>query len=165
MLIHLVQMELQSDQMGIKGLQSYMENHCGGKVCYQVNIKEVIKEFKEASTDSEPVVLVDAPSTLRHLINGLDWICGGQYIEYGKRIKRFVEAIREAGAEPIFFYDGPCLNQKRDEWVKRRVENYYRIQHLMNRIRAGDIVAEVEPFILPTGQYSHWTNILIKNFR
>ncbi|XP_075247362.1 constitutive coactivator of peroxisome proliferator-activated receptor gamma-like [Convolutriloba macropyga] len=137
--------------MGVKGLQSYMENNCGGKVCYRVNINQVIKEFREETTSTEVLILVDANSSLRHLLEGLDWMCGGQYNEYSERIHRFVNSIRDAGAEPIFFYDGPCLTQKRDEWIKRRVENYHRVQHLMNRIRTGECVAEVSAFILPTG--------------
>ena len=155
-----IQKDFQCNQMGVKGLESYMEER-KGKLCYPVNINEEIEKFKKGLTgSSKPEVLVDAQCTLRLLNKGLDWICGGQYIDCGKKIKSFVEAIREAGAEPIFFYDGPCLDQKRNEWIKRRVRYYTEIQKLMNKIRTRNSVAEKEPFMIPTGQYSHWANIL-----
>ena len=68
---------------------------------------------------------------------GLDWICGGQFGECAKRVKEFVITFRNAGAEPVFFFDGPCQAQKRHEWIKRHVVKYRRVQQLMTRILKG----------------------------
>ena len=62
-------MKFQFIEMGVKGLQSYVENECGGKASYRVSIAKTIESFVEANSSevTTPLVLIDTSSLLRPL--------------------------------------------------------------------------------------------------
>lgn len=46
-------------------------------------------------------------------------MCGGQWREYLKALKTWVESFTSAGIRLIFFFDGVIEEKKRREWVKK----------------------------------------------
>nr|CAD7392017.1 unnamed protein product [Timema cristinae] len=110
--------------MGVKGLQTYMENYCP-EACYRVSIKDLIETYRR-ETDREPVIVVDGSSCLRHLYGDLEWIQGGQLKEYVNICVSFVKAFESVGARLVFYFDGATIERKRPTWIERRVRSSIR---------------------------------------
>ena len=81
--------------MGIRGLQTYMENELGDRVCNRVAVKDAVSSFKRRYSCSEALILIDGNSTFTTLYNNsnVDWICGGQYRDHERDVLKFVDSI------------------------------------------------------------------------
>ena len=112
--------------MGIRGLQSYLENCCPGAF-YDVDIGDLARRHV-AEHGTEPVVVVDAMSCINTLYSRyeLDWVCGGQFSEYVSAWEDFLAAFAGAGIRLVFVFDGTTVMAKRQEWVRRRYETMSR---------------------------------------
>ena len=145
--------------MGVKGLQSYMEKDCGGGgVFFEVNIKKIVEQFSRGtihtSESKPPLILVDACCTYRRIYSkgNLTGVYGCQYAEHERMIVQLVESLRKTGAEPIFFFDGPVMAQKRNEWFNRKIQLYDDIQDTMTKIWQGEYDNEnPDCFYFPAG--------------
>ena len=140
--------------MGVKGLQTYLEKGCGGSgAFFPVDIKEVVKQFKQtvhAAETRPPWIVVDSSCTFPNVYRegGINGICGYQYAAYERIIVGFVKSFRNIGVEPIFFFDGPSLIQKRNEWIQRKVQTYYFYQELMTQIWNGKYKGDQADYVI-----------------
>ncbi|KAM4743596.1 constitutive coactivator of peroxisome proliferator-activated receptor gamma isoform 2-T2 [Anableps anableps] len=113
--------------MGVKGLQSFVERCCP-EACMTVNLSEMARQHVAKNQQSctstanvtSPTLVVDGMSCLRHWYSCMNWVCGGQWMQYMDVLKNWVEAFTFAGIKLVFFFDGVVEEQKRPEWVKRR---------------------------------------------
>ncbi|XP_076068067.1 constitutive coactivator of peroxisome proliferator-activated receptor gamma-like isoform X2 [Oratosquilla oratoria] len=135
--------------MGVRGLQTFLESHCGA-ACYSVNMGKVAEEYHKR-TGKDPIIIVDGMSCLRKLYGKLNWICGGQWKGYIDHIRHFIKSLEAHGIKLIFFYDGNTQSRKRDTWVHRRLENLKDITTIFNIIKHNKELEHGKQFFLPTG--------------
>ena len=110
--------------MGVRGLETYIEERCRGTAFYEVDIVELARK---ATSSSEATLVVDLMSCVKKFyveIAGLDVICGGQIKQYVDFLRRFVERFRAVGIRLVFVVDGPSQSSKRETWVKRRYQSW-----------------------------------------
>ncbi|XP_055025888.2 constitutive coactivator of peroxisome proliferator-activated receptor gamma isoform X2 [Misgurnus anguillicaudatus] len=106
--------------MGVKGLQYFMETCCPD-TCVPVDLKQMALNHAKAYPDSNATVVVDGMACLRYWYRCQAWVHGGQWQEYMHILQEFVSAFTAAGIRLVFFFDGTVEEQKRAEWVKRRL--------------------------------------------
>ncbi|MED6289236.1 hypothetical protein CHARACLAT_000662 [Characodon lateralis] len=129
-------------RMGVKGLQSFVER-CSPEACVTVNLREMARQHVAKNQQSctstanitSPTLVVDGMSCLCHWYSCMNWVCGGQWKEYIDVLKNWVEAFTSAGIELVFFFDGVVEEQKRPEWVKRRLRVNGNIVKIFNHIK------------------------------
>ncbi|XP_006005954.1 constitutive coactivator of peroxisome proliferator-activated receptor gamma isoform X2 [Latimeria chalumnae] len=136
--------------MGVKGLQSFVENACPG-ACVEVNLKEMAECYQRTHPERPPTVVVDAMGCLRHWYNSDAWVHGGQWREYLQVLKSFVENFTAAGIKLVFFFDGTVEQKKIDEWVKRRLRNNKEIAKIFQYIKAHGQQPGRSMFFIPSG--------------
>uniref|UniRef100_V9KD68 Constitutive coactivator of peroxisome proliferator-activated receptor gamma-like protein n=1 Tax=Callorhinchus milii TaxID=7868 RepID=V9KD68_CALMI len=136
--------------MGVRGLQSFVDHACPA-VCVQVNLKQMAESYQSTHHGRSPAVVVDAMSCLRYWYNSESWVHGGQWREYLKRLKAFVDAFAGAGIRLVFFFDGVIEQKKRHEWVKRRLKNNREIARIFQCIKAKACQPGREMFFIPSG--------------
>lgn len=66
--------------------------------------------------------MVDAPSCYSLWCQGLDWTIGLQVQEIIARLRSFVAAFNNMGADLVFFVGGLTPLKKRPTWLRRRIE-------------------------------------------
>ncbi|GLG99193.1 Constitutive coactivator of peroxisome proliferator-activated receptor gamma [Gryllus bimaculatus] len=137
--------------MGVKGLQTFMENICPNGA-YEVNIKEVVEAYRKR-TDREVVIVVDTLSCIQPLYGQLDWICGGQVREYMDVFQKFIQAFQSIGVKLVFFLDGPVQAWKRRTWVERRLQSLKGVYEIFDLIGNGEHPSNFtgDTFIFPPG--------------
>uniref|UniRef100_A0A1A8G7Z6 Family with sequence similarity 120B n=1 Tax=Nothobranchius korthausae TaxID=1143690 RepID=A0A1A8G7Z6_9TELE len=144
--------------MGVKGLQSFMERCCPD-ACVTVNLREMAKQHaakhhqgcSSTANITSPTLVVDGMCCLRHWYFGKDWVCGGQWKEYVDVLRSWVETFTSAGIRLVFFFDGVVEDQKRQEWVKRRLRVNKDVSKVFSHIRKYGEQPGKELFCLPSG--------------
>ncbi|XP_045132827.1 LOW QUALITY PROTEIN: constitutive coactivator of peroxisome proliferator-activated receptor gamma-like [Portunus trituberculatus] len=135
--------------MGVRGLQSFMESHCG-QACYSVNIGKVADEYQKR-TGKTPLIVVDGMSCLRKLYGKLNWICGGQWKGYIEHIQDFQKSLQQHGIKLVLFFDGNTPERKRETWTHRRLENLKDVINYFTIIKSNKELEHGKHFFLPTG--------------
>ncbi|KAM8809137.1 constitutive coactivator of peroxisome proliferator-activated receptor gamma [Eudromia elegans] len=135
--------------MGIKGLQGFVTNVCPD-ACIRVNLKELAERHHINHPDSPPVIVVDAMSCVRPWYTPESWVCGGQWQEYLANLENFIEAFKAAGIKLVFYFDGVVEEKKRDEWIKRRMQNKKEITRLFQFIKTHRKQPGREMFVIPS---------------
>uniref|UniRef100_A0A8C4K900 Constitutive coactivator of peroxisome proliferator-activated receptor gamma n=1 Tax=Dromaius novaehollandiae TaxID=8790 RepID=A0A8C4K900_DRONO len=135
--------------MGIKGLQGFMTKVCPD-VCTMVNLKEMAERHRINHPDFPPVIVVDAMSCVRYWYTPESWVCGGQWQEYLANLENFIEAFMAAGIKLVFYFDGVVEEKKRDEWIKRRLQNNKEITRIFQFIKTHRKQPGREMFVIPS---------------
>ncbi|XP_053088787.1 constitutive coactivator of peroxisome proliferator-activated receptor gamma isoform X3 [Pangasianodon hypophthalmus] len=136
--------------MGVKGLQYFMET-CYPETCIHVDLRQLAAAHAEAHPDIMPTVVVDGMACLRYWYQCQAWVHGGQWKEYMHFLNKFVEAFTVTGIRLVFFFDGTIEEQKRAEWVKRRLRVNQDIARIFNYIKNRHQQPDRELFCLPSG--------------
>ncbi|XP_008122750.2 constitutive coactivator of peroxisome proliferator-activated receptor gamma isoform X1 [Anolis carolinensis] len=136
--------------MGVRGLHSFMTSACP-ESCAVVNLKEMAENHCRQNPGSDPVIVVDAMSCLRHWYTPESWVCGGQWREYHSSLDGFIKAFMAAGIKLVFYFDGVVEQKKRDEWVKRRLKNNKEIARIFQVIKASKQQPRRSMFFIPSG--------------
>ena len=106
--------------MGVRGLETFVESGEIGAI-YPLDIKEYIcSKSCPKGDDGRPVLLVDLNALKRPLYRGLNLVCGGEGPIFKCRLKKFINAFKDAGIRLVFVADGSAPDLKRKEWVQRR---------------------------------------------
>uniref|UniRef100_A0A4X1VZ62 Constitutive coactivator of peroxisome proliferator-activated receptor gamma n=1 Tax=Sus scrofa TaxID=9823 RepID=A0A4X1VZ62_PIG len=113
--------------MGVRGLQGFVGSSCP-HICTVVNFKDLAEQHRSRHPGGTPTIVVDAMCCLRYWYTPDSWICGGQWREYFSALREFVKTFTAVGIKLIFFFDGMVEQNKRDEWVKRRLKNNREIE-------------------------------------
>ncbi|XP_068532945.1 constitutive coactivator of peroxisome proliferator-activated receptor gamma isoform X1 [Anas acuta] len=135
--------------MGIKGLQGFVTRVCPD-ACRTVDLKEVAEKHRIDHPGIPPVIVVDAMSCVRHWYTPESWVCGGQWREYLANLEAFIKAFTAAGITLVFYFDGVVEEKKRDEWIKRRWQNYKEIAALFQFVKTHRKQPGRGMFVLPS---------------
>ncbi|KAI4904572.1 hypothetical protein NFI96_019005 [Prochilodus magdalenae] len=136
--------------MGVKGLQYFMESCCP-ETCLPVDLRQMAADHAKAHRDSPATVVVDGMGCLRYWYQCHAWVHGGQWQEYMHILKEFVGAFTAAGLRLVFFFDGTIEEQKRAEWVKRRLRVNQDIAKVFQYIKDHHQQPRRQMFCLPSG--------------
>ncbi|KAM7118854.1 constitutive coactivator of peroxisome proliferator-activated receptor gamma isoform 3-T5 [Ciconia maguari] len=120
--------------MGIKGLQGFVARVCP-EACRTVDLREMAEKHRIDHPDFPPVIVVDAMSCVRYWYTPESWVCGGQWREYLAILEDFIKAFMAAGIKLVFYFDGVVEEKKRDEWIKRRLQNNKEIARIFQFIK------------------------------
>ncbi|XP_062428209.1 constitutive coactivator of peroxisome proliferator-activated receptor gamma isoform X2 [Rhea pennata] len=135
--------------MGIKGLQGFVTKVCPD-ACRMVNLKDMAERHCINHPDFPPVIVVDAMSCVRYWYTPESWVCGGQWREYLANLENFIEAFMAAGIKLVFYFDGVVEEKKRDEWIKRRLQNNKEIARIFQFIKTHRRQPGREMFVIPS---------------
>ncbi|XP_051773647.1 constitutive coactivator of peroxisome proliferator-activated receptor gamma isoform X5 [Ctenopharyngodon idella] len=137
--------------MGVKGLQYFMETCCPD-TCVPVDLKQMALNHVKAHPDSAATIVVDGMACLRYWYRCQAWVHGGQWQEYMHILQEFVDAFTAVGIRLVFIFDGTVEEQKRAEWVKRRLRVNQDIARIFQYIKThGQQPNSRELFCLPSG--------------
>ncbi|XP_054110622.1 constitutive coactivator of peroxisome proliferator-activated receptor gamma isoform X9 [Callithrix jacchus] len=140
----------QSSVMGVRGLQGFVGSTCP-HICTVVNFKELAEHHRSKYPGCTPTIVVDAMCCLRYWYTPESWICGGQWREYFSALRDFVKTFTAVGIKLIFFFDGMVEQDKRDEWVKRRLKNNREISRIFHYIKSHKEQPGRNMFFIPSG--------------
>ncbi|XP_057262963.1 constitutive coactivator of peroxisome proliferator-activated receptor gamma isoform X3 [Pezoporus wallicus] len=135
--------------MGIKGLQGFVERVCPD-ACRTVDLREMAQKHCIDRPDSPPVIVVDAMSCVRYWYTPESWVCGGQWREFLAVLEDFIKVFMAAGIKLVFFFDGVVESKKRDEWIKRRLQNNKDIARVFQFIKTHRKQPGREMFVMPS---------------
>ncbi|XP_023560590.1 constitutive coactivator of peroxisome proliferator-activated receptor gamma isoform X2 [Octodon degus] len=136
--------------MGVRGLQGFVRSTCP-HVCTVVNLKEMAEHHLSRHPACTPTIVVDAMCCLRYWYTPESWICGGQWREYFAALRDFVKTFESVGIKLIFFFDGMVEQNKRDEWIKRRLKNNKEISKIFHYIKSRREQPGRNMFFIPSG--------------
>ncbi|XP_072533758.1 constitutive coactivator of peroxisome proliferator-activated receptor gamma isoform X2 [Salminus brasiliensis] len=136
--------------MGVKGLQYFMESCCP-ETCLPVDLRQMAAAHVRAHHETIATVVVDGMACLRYWYRCQAWVHGGQWQEYMRFLEEFVGAFTAAGLRLVFFFDGTVEEQKRAEWVKRRLRVNQDIAKVFQYIKNHRQQPDREMFCLPSG--------------
>nr|XP_029541091.1 constitutive coactivator of peroxisome proliferator-activated receptor gamma-like [Oncorhynchus nerka]XP_029541092.1 constitutive coactivator of peroxisome proliferator-activated receptor gamma-like [Oncorhynchus nerka] len=140
--------------MGVKGLQYFMEKCCP-ETCVMVDFREMARQYvnshQQGSSTPLPTLVVDGMACLRHWYSCQAWVYGGQWKEYMHCLKEFVGAFMTAGIRLVFFFDGVVEEEKRAEWVNRRLKVNEEVARLFHYLKYHGQQPGRELFCLPSG--------------
>ncbi|XP_066467482.1 constitutive coactivator of peroxisome proliferator-activated receptor gamma [Tiliqua scincoides] len=136
--------------MGVKGLQSFITNACPG-VCIVVNLKDLAENHRSRFPRTVPTIVVDAMCCLRRWYTPESWVCGGQWREYLSNLEAFINAFKAAGIRLVFYFDGMVEQKKRNEWVRRRLNNNKKIAKIFQFIKTYQQQPGRGMFFIPSG--------------
>uniref|UniRef100_A0A8C2VVH3 Constitutive coactivator of peroxisome proliferator-activated receptor gamma n=1 Tax=Chinchilla lanigera TaxID=34839 RepID=A0A8C2VVH3_CHILA len=136
--------------MGVRGLQGFVRSTCP-HVCTVVNLKEMAEHHLSGHPDCTPTIVVDAMCCLRYWYTPESWICGGQWREYFAALRDFIKTFESVGIKLIFFFDGMVEQNKRDEWIKRRLKNNKEISKIFHYIKSRREQPGRNMFFIPSG--------------
>uniref|UniRef100_A0A8D1DRZ2 Constitutive coactivator of peroxisome proliferator-activated receptor gamma n=1 Tax=Sus scrofa TaxID=9823 RepID=A0A8D1DRZ2_PIG len=136
--------------MGVRGLQGFVGSSCP-HICTVVNFKDLAEQHRSRHPGGTPTIVVDAMCCLRYWYTPDSWICGGQWREYFSALREFVKTFTAVGIKLIFFFDGMVEQNKRDEWVKRRLKNNREIARIFHYIKSHKEQPGRNMFFIPSG--------------
>ncbi|XP_036876774.2 constitutive coactivator of peroxisome proliferator-activated receptor gamma isoform X5 [Manis javanica] len=139
-----------SSIMGVRGLQGFVGGSCP-HVCTVVNFRDLAERHRSKHPGCTPTVVVDAMCCLRYWYTPRSWICGGQWREYFSALQDFVQAFTAVGIQLTFFFDGTVEQDKRREWVKRRLKNNREIAKIFHYIKSHREQPGRSMFFIPSG--------------
>ncbi|GBM32630.1 Constitutive coactivator of peroxisome proliferator-activated receptor gamma [Araneus ventricosus] len=136
--------------MGVRGLQTFIENDCP-EACKYVSIQQLADEHR-SRFNCQPVIVVDGMSLLNRLYTNtsLEWIYGGQWLQFFNELERFISRFKSIGVKLIFFFDGTVCASKRDEWVRRRLNKAETVASIFSIIKRYKSEPDKKLFQLPT---------------
>ncbi|KAK3920260.1 Constitutive coactivator of peroxisome proliferator-activated receptor gamma [Frankliniella fusca] len=142
--------------MGVSKLETFLRENCP-KAYYEVNIRSLAEKYRQ-ECKCDPVIVVDGSLCFRVPQEGLDYICGGEYKKYAEKLKNFIKSFDAINIELVVFFDGPIQNEKREVWIKRRLQAVERSHDFFNALARGMTVPELARVsrkinILPVGMY------------
>ncbi|XP_075268123.1 constitutive coactivator of peroxisome proliferator-activated receptor gamma isoform X3 [Opisthocomus hoazin] len=135
--------------MGIKGLQGFVAGVCPD-ACRTVDLREMAEKHRVEHPDFPPVIVVDAMSCVRHWYTPETWVCGGQWREYLASLENFIKVFMAAGIKLVFYFDGVVEEKKRNEWIKRRLQNNKEIARIFQFIKTHRKQPGREMFVVPS---------------
>ncbi|XP_036921182.1 constitutive coactivator of peroxisome proliferator-activated receptor gamma isoform X1 [Sturnira hondurensis] len=136
--------------MGVRGLHGFVGSSCP-HVSMEVNFRELAERHRSEHPGHVPTIVVDAMCCLRYWYTPESWVCGGQWKEYLSVLEDFVRTFTSAGIKLVFFFDGMVEQDKRDEWVRRRLKNNREIARIFRYIRAHGEQPGRNMFFIPSG--------------
>ncbi|KAM5163049.1 constitutive coactivator of peroxisome proliferator-activated receptor gamma isoform 2-T2 [Mantella aurantiaca] len=136
--------------MGVKGLQSFVQNSCP-RACNMVNLKSMADRHKSSHPQCTPTIVVDAMGCLRTWYTPNDWIHGGQWKEYLSSLEHFIAAFEGAGIKLVFIFDGVIEQKKRAEWTRRRLRDNVEIQKVFSFVKSNGQQPGRNMFFIPSG--------------
>ncbi|XP_008065671.1 constitutive coactivator of peroxisome proliferator-activated receptor gamma [Carlito syrichta] len=136
--------------MGVRGLQGFVGSTCP-HICTVVNFRELAEHHRSKHPGSTPTIVVDAMCCLRYWYTPESWICGGQWREYFSALQDFVRTFTAVGIKLVFFFDGMVEQDKRDEWVKRRLKNNREISRIFHYVKSHKEQPGRNMFFIPSG--------------
>ncbi|XP_044097908.1 constitutive coactivator of peroxisome proliferator-activated receptor gamma isoform X3 [Neovison vison] len=136
--------------MGVRGLQGFVGSSCP-HICTVVNFRELAEHHRNKHPGSAPTIVVDAMCCLRYWYTPESWICGGQWREYFSALRDFVKTFTTVGIKLVFFFDGMVEQEKRGEWVKRRLKNNREISRVFHYIKSHREQPGRNMFFIPSG--------------
>uniref|UniRef100_M3Y6Y2 Constitutive coactivator of peroxisome proliferator-activated receptor gamma n=1 Tax=Mustela putorius furo TaxID=9669 RepID=M3Y6Y2_MUSPF len=139
-----------SSVMGVRGLQGFVGSTCP-HICTVVDFRELAERHRSEHPGSTPTIVVDAMCCLRYWYTPESWICGGQWREYFSALRDFVKTFTTVGIKLVFFFDGMVEQEKRDEWVKRRLKNNKEISRIFQYIKSHREQPGRNMFFIPSG--------------
>ncbi|KAK3573714.1 hypothetical protein QTP86_032076 [Hemibagrus guttatus] len=142
--------------MGVKGLQYFMET-CYPETCLHVDLRQLATAHAKAHPDMMPTMVVDGMACLRYWYQCEAWVHGGQWQEYLHFLHKFVDAFKVSGLRLVFYFDGTIEEQKRAEWVKRRLRVNQDIARIFNHLKNRHQQPDRKMFCLPSGLASFST--------
>lgn len=136
--------------MGVRGLQTFIENDCS-EACKYVSIKQLADEHR-IRFNCHPVIVVDGMSLLNRLYTNtsLEWIYGGQWLQFFNELENFISRFKSIGVKLIFFFDGTVSASKRDEWVRRRLSKAETVASIFSQLQKFKCEPDKKLFQLPT---------------
>lgn len=139
--------------MGIQGLETYLLKHLHG-TCPRVTVKKLVLKYRE-ETGRPAVTLVDTNILIRQCLKDLDLIAGGQFQEYQRNLRDYVERLEALGISPVFFLDGSVDAGKMRCWLERKAESHRRTELIYRHVHEGraGCPVPVESCVLPAGIY------------
>lgn len=87
--------------------------------------------------------MVDAPSCYSLWCKNLDWTIGLQVGELIDRLRSFVEAFNDMGANLAFFIGGLTPLKKRHSWLGRRVESMNKMMAVCDKLNSGETFSDI----------------------
>ncbi|XP_049641126.1 constitutive coactivator of peroxisome proliferator-activated receptor gamma isoform X2 [Suncus etruscus] len=136
--------------MGVRGLQGFVGSTCP-HIRTVVNLRELAEQHQNKHPRCPPTIVVDAMCCLRYWYTPESWVCGGQWREYFTALQEFVRVFTAVGIKLIFFFDGMVEQNKREEWVKRRLKNNKEISRIFHYIRSHRQQPGRNMFFIPSG--------------
>ncbi|KAJ8359936.1 hypothetical protein SKAU_G00164610 [Synaphobranchus kaupii] len=136
--------------MGVKGLQGFVENAIPG-TCVQVDLREMAEQHRRAWPGCVPTLAVDGMACLRLWYSCQAWVHGGQWREYLHLLEEFVGAFTAAGIRLVFFFDGVVEDDKREEWVRRRLRVNKDIARVFQHVKLHGQQPGRDLLCLPSG--------------
>ncbi|GIY15711.1 constitutive coactivator of peroxisome proliferator-activated receptor gamma [Caerostris extrusa] len=136
--------------MGVRGLQTFIEKDCS-EACKYVSIKQLADKHRHVF-NCQPAIVVDGMSMMNRLYTNtsLEWIYGGQWLQFFDELKNFIQCFKNIGVKLIFFFDGTVCALKRDEWVRRRLSKAETVVNIFKIIRKSKTQPDKALFQLPT---------------
>ncbi|XP_045861216.1 constitutive coactivator of peroxisome proliferator-activated receptor gamma isoform X1 [Meles meles] len=139
-----------SSVMGVRGLQGFVGSTCP-HIRTVVDFRELAERHRNQHPGSTPTVVVDAMCCLRYWYTPESWVCGGQWREYFSALRDFVKTFTNVGIKLVFFFDGTVEQEKREEWVKRRLKNNREISRIFHYIKSHREQPGRNMFFIPSG--------------
>lgn len=109
---------------------------CCPDTCVSVDLKRMALNHTQAYPDSPATLVVDGMACLRYWYRCQAWVHGGQWLEYMHILQEFITAFTAAGIRLVFFFDGTVEEEKRAEWVKRRLRVNQDIAKIFHYIKS-----------------------------
>lgn len=116
-----------------------------------MDLRQLAAAHAKAHPGMMPTIVVDGMACLRYWYQCQSWVHGGQWQEYMHFLQKFVKAFSMIGLRLVFFFDGTIEEQKRAEWVKRRLRVNQDIAKIFNYIKNHHQQPHREMFCLPSG--------------
>lgn len=127
--------------MGVRGLQSYIEHNCPNAF-QPVSLIEMVAEYRKLHPNvQEPVIVVDGLNCMQWWYKNLDWVCGGQWLEFLHVLQRFVDAFAKIGVKLVFFFDCLTTITKEQQWITRRLKNLQDAKQCFEQIHQKSPIA------------------------
>ncbi|ORX34024.1 hypothetical protein BD324DRAFT_638071 [Kockovaella imperatae] len=100
--------------MGVRGLATFIKDNRQSLCSYRQFSEDV------AGPSSRIPIVIDAWGLVFQLyLSCLPWASGGEYLRFSRLIKRFVDAWRKVGLEPVIVFDGTAPSAKHATIISR----------------------------------------------
>nr|XP_018913345.1 PREDICTED: constitutive coactivator of peroxisome proliferator-activated receptor gamma-like [Bemisia tabaci]XP_018913352.1 PREDICTED: constitutive coactivator of peroxisome proliferator-activated receptor gamma-like [Bemisia tabaci] len=146
--------------MGVRGLQTFIEDYSPPECFALVSIKQLVEEFRAETGELNPKIVFDGSSTMRFIYGDLDWVSGGQIKQFLKKIEDFVKAFTKLGVRPVFFFGGYGADfSSRKGWFMRCRDKLNKVNTVFHKLANDTLTSELEPFlfVMPTNiGFSHY---------
>ncbi|KAI5713047.1 hypothetical protein M8J75_013347 [Diaphorina citri] len=149
--------------MGVKKLQTYMENHVGPEGFKVVSIAELKTQFEKDNPGSPIEILVDLECCLRFIYSSdTEFRFGGENVSLLQKLQNFFDKFNSLGIKVISFFGNFTHKNKRSEWVRRRYETVKRVYKIVNLVerKLFDNHPKEDLFVIPPGLCFTSTSII-----